>query len=296
MNMKKPLFIILAIVVFSCSSCSLVSVGYNNADWILRYKINDYTSFNTLQKEEIQHEVDIYMRWHRKNAVPEYTAFLHDLDVTVQRDGLLKTEEVVRIKGEIGELYRKTMVPLVRPAAHILATLDRRQIEELRKTLAEKTRKQKEEIIYGSEQKNLVMRAERYMDIVERLVGDLSGEQEDEILRISLRIPFATRLFIEQRETYQAELMALLNNNAGEEKIAAFLLRWINTPEAIRTPQQQLVIQAYENGMFEMTVRIYQLLTDRQKNHLRKKILSYAENFQGLSTKTSAISTSHMQN
>jgi len=35
--------------------------------------------------------------------------------------------------------------------------------------------------------------------------------------------------------------------------------------------------------MDETTALIYELLTDRQKNHLRKEILSYIEDFQHLS-------------
>lgn len=283
MNMQKTLFIILAIVLLSLGGCSLVSIGYNHADLYLRYKVSDYASFNTLQKEEIRREIDIYMQWHRKNAVPDYIVLLQNMNAVIQQDKPLKVEEVTRIKEDIGNLYRKTMVPLIRPTAHVLSTLNSRQIEELRKTLADKIRKQKDEVLYGSEQKNLVIRAERYTDMIERLTGNLSSEQEERIVAISLRIPFATRLFLEQREAYQAELITLLRSNAGEKKIAALLSQWINTPEAIRTPQQQHVIQAYENGMMELTVQIYERLTARQKNHLRDKIASYVENFQGVS-------------
>ena len=76
----------------------------------------------------------------------------------------------------------------------------------------------------------------------------------------------------------QAGLIALLNNKAGEEKIAEFLSLWVNNPDATRTEQQQQVIRAYENGMIDLTVRIYQLLTPRQKNHLREKFKFWREN------------------
>jgi hypothetical protein len=288
--MRKLLLIILSVALLLCSGCSIVSVGYNNADWILRYRINDYTSFNEWQKEEIRREIDTYSRWHRNNALPEYVVLLQNLDMVVQQDGLLKTGEVVRIKGEIGRLYRRTMQPFVRPSARILSTLNSRQIEELEKTLSDRTRKQKKEIFYGSEQKNLAMRAERYIALVEKLAGNLSGEQEGKITEMSLHIPFATRHYLENREANQAGLIALLNNKAGEEKIAEFLLLWINNPEATRTAQQQQVIQAYENGMIDLTVRIYQLLTARQKTHLREKIRSYIEDFQSLRATASTTS------
>jgi len=74
MRLPGSLLIILALLLLS--GCSRVSLGYNHADWILRYWINGYTSFSAAQKEDIHLEVDDYMRWHRQNALPGYIAFL----------------------------------------------------------------------------------------------------------------------------------------------------------------------------------------------------------------------------
>lgn len=282
MNIKSPLFIILAIALLCCGGCSTMRLSYNHADWYLRYKINDYTSFNAQQKEEIHSEVDNYMSWHRKNALPEYIVFLQDINTAIQRNGQLTTEEVARLSGEYNKLYKKTVAPTIRPAAHLLSALNSRQIEKLGKNFTRKNQKQKDETLYGSEQKNLVMRAERNIDFVERLVGRLSGDQKDKIREMSLRTPFVVKYYIEHREHNQAGLIALLNNKAGEDKIAEFLWAWANTPEATRTPQQQQAVQSYEHAMDEMTARIYDLLTDRQKIHLRMEILAFIEDFQHL--------------
>ena len=292
MKIKAPLFFILAIALLFCSGCSKVTIGYNNADWILRYKINNYTSFNSQQKLEIHREVDNYMRWHRKNALPEYTQFFQGLYDAVQQDRLVQTEDITRIKGESYKLYKKTVAPFILPAARLLNTLDKRQIEELGTSLAEMNREQKEESLTGSHQAILEKRAERTLDFVEGLVGNLSSEQEDKIREMSLQLPLATGYFIEHREASQAGLIALLNDNAGEDKIAAYLWLWLNAPETTRTPQQQQVIQSYDGAIDEMTARIYGLLTDRQKNRLRKKIMSFIEDFQSLGAKTSTVSTS----
>lgn len=289
MAIRKHLFIILALTLF-CSGCSRVAIGYNNADWYLRYKINNYTSFNAQQRDEIHREVDDYMRWHRKNALPEYTLFLQDLYDAVQQDRRVRIEDITRIKGESYKLYKKTVAPFIPPAARLLKALDKRQIEELSKSLAEMNREQRDESLSGSPLANLEKRAERTIDFVEGLVGNLSGEQEDKIREMSLRLPYATGYYIDHREANQARLIALLNDKAGEDKIAVYLWLWLNAPEATRTPQQQHVIQSYDSAIDEMTARIYELLTDHQKDHLRKKILSYIEDFQRLSAKSSAVS------
>lgn len=268
----------------------MVTLGYNHADWILRYWINDYTSFSTSQKEQIHLEVDNYLRWHRKNALPGYIAFLQDVDATVHQQTGMKTADVMRLRAESGSLYQLTMEPMIRPAAHILSTLDSDQLTELAYTFAERNRKQRKEMLEGSDRDMLDARAERHVDLVENMVGKLGSAQKKVITEMSLHIPFASRAFIEQREAKQAGLIAFLRDKADADRIAALLRQWLTSPESFRTPQQQQAIAAYEDAMNEMTVRIAATLTTRQKQHLSEEIASYIDDFRKLNSKVETAS------
>ena len=283
MNMKQLFSLFLAITLLFCSGCSKVTFGYNNFDWYLLYRINGYTTFNAWQKEDIHREVDHYMRWHRKNALPEYTRFLQNLHDTVRQDRQINAGDIAGIKNDSYRLYRKTMGPFILPAARLLKSLDERQIEELGRNFAETIREQKEESLGGSEQENLAKRAERTLDFVEDMVGSLSSEQKGKIRELSLRLPFATHYYIEHREANYAKLVALLNNKAEEDKIAEFLWLWLNAPQATRTPRQQQAIESHDHAIDRMTAQIHGMLTDAQKNRLRQTLSSYIEDFQSLS-------------
>lgn len=290
MKSAKAILIVLALALLS-SGCSRVTFGYNHGAWLLRYWINGYTSFNPGQKEEIRHDVADYMRWHRQYALPEYIAFLQNLNALADRDDALSANDVVRVRSELARLYKLTMTPLVRPAAHLLRTLDRRQIEELRNTLAEKNRDLREETLSGTEIENLVSRAEKYIHFVEGLAGHLTHDQEEKVKEMSLRIPFITASYIERREARQRTLISLLNEHASEDRIAAFLFQWVDMQEGPISPQEQQVIEAYDRAMSEMIVRIFAMLTTPQKNHLRKKIADYIDDFQRLHSVTETAGT-----
>lgn len=279
--MKKS-FILLALILFCCSGCSRITLGYNYADWMLRYWINDYTSFTATQREHIHLEVDSYLRWHRKTMLPEYIAYLQHVNTAVNREGGLTAGDVARLRAESNRLYQMTMEPMIRPAAHILSTLDSRQITELADTFAERNHKQRTKLLHGSEQEMLGARAERHVDLVQELVGNLSDAQEKEITGMSLRIPFASAAYVEQREAQHARLIAALRDKAGEDQITAMLQQWLTMRELSRTPQQQQAIAAYESAMNEMTVRIIALLTVRQKQHLTEEMTSYIDDFRKL--------------
>ena len=274
MKYTKAVLIILALVLLSCSGCSTITFGYNHADLLLRYMINGYTSFDAEQKKEIHRDIDEYLRWHRQHALPEYIAFLQKLNAAVHQDALT-ADDVMRAKTDIRRLYRLTMEPSIQPAAHLLSTLDGGQIEEVRQTLADGNRKIRKETLSGSEEENLSRRAQEYVKSVERLAGDLNREQKKKVMALSRHIPFVNRYYIEQREAEQAILISMLNDHAGEDKIAAMFHQWLDTPDAPASAQEQQTLQAYDRAMNEMIVKIFELLTPHQRDHLRKNITGY---------------------
>ncbi len=275
MALSRSCLLVLVLLLLASAGCSRVTFGYNHADWLLRYWIDGYTSFNTEQKAVIRLEVADYMRWHRQTALPEYIALLQKLQALIERDAALTAADVIRFRLQSAKVYRMTMTPFVRPAARVLGTLDRSQIEELRARLAERNREQREELLSDSAQEDLARRAERHVDNVAGLVGRLSREQEEKITALSLSIPFASDHYLAQREAKQASLIALLEGGAGEDAIAALLQQWIDFPEVSRSAQQQLAIEAYESAMNEMTAAIFELLTPRQKERLREKVAAW---------------------
>ncbi len=282
MNLTRFAFIVFALILLGCSGCSMVKVGYNHADWILRYWINDYTSFNEVQRQEIRRDVDEYMRWHRRHALPEYIAFLKEVDATASQEAAVGVEDVMRLGEEMVSLYRLTATPTIRPAAYVLSTLDDAQVEELRETLAKKDRELREELLAGSEREMLARRARNQVKFVENMVGSLSSEQEGRIVDMSLRVPFITRDYLDHREARQAELISLLRNHAGEERIAALFTLWMEKPQAQVSSQEQQTLAAYDSAMNEMVVGIVASLTAEQKRHLHHKLADYIDDLQTL--------------
>lgn len=274
--MKKSLFIFLAFVLL-LGGCSTVSLVYRNADWYLQHKINGYTSFDARQKKMIRQDVADYMRWHRNNALPEYVTFLQNLNGTVQYEGQLKADEIAMLRTQLLDLYKKSLVPAVRPAAELLITLDSRQLQELGSNLAEENRQQLKDQQEIGIDKYLNKRADRTVNFLEWLAGDLSAQQEQKVREMSRHLPVVGDIYIRQRQENQGRLIELLNSHANAEKISAFLTAWIFTPEQTRTPQQQRAIESFERASDEMLVQIHGMLTAKQKEHIHKMISSYID-------------------
>jgi hypothetical protein len=281
-EMKKSLFIVLAFALLN-SGCSTVGLVYRNADWYLQHKINGYTSFTAQQKETIHLEVLDYMRWHRKNALPEYIIFLQNLNGAAQYKGQLSVETTAQLRVQLMDLYKKTMLPAIQPGALLLSSLDKEQIQELDRSLAEDIQQQIKDKLNGTLDENLDTRADKTVDFLEWLAGNLSKDQEKRVREMSRRLPFISPFYIQNREENQRRLIALLNSHASADEIAAYMTTRTLTPEATRTPSQQQAFDSFEAGADEMVIQIHSLLTDQQKEHINEKVSGYIEDMRGFS-------------
>lgn len=281
--MKKIIIILLLLLL---SGCGIISIGYNYAEAYLRYSINSYMSYNDQQKEIVKREVHVFMTWHRKFMLPEYADFLQRIQAAVQAEAPLKVEDVRRFRAEARSLYIKTMLPAVSPAAILLASLNAEQVDELSLSFGKEIKKIRSKELNGSLEQQLRARTERSIDFIENLTGGLTDKQLQQLRELNNKLPFATPLYLAQREDNQNKLIELLKLKPDDPAtaIATALNSWIVTPELNRSPEDQSVIQAFESGSDEMIVTLYQTLTERQKKTLLKSIAKYINTFQELAT------------
>ncbi|MGB7597509.1 MAG: DUF6279 family lipoprotein [Gallionella sp.] len=180
-------------------------------------------------------------------------------------------------------MYRKSMQPAIRSAAEILSSLDSRQIRELDRNLAEENNKQRREERDFGRDAYLDKRADKTLDFLEGLTGKLSREQRQKVRDMSRRLPLVKDIYIDQREANRRRLITMLNENAGPDRIAAFLSSWILAPEQTRTIQQQQDIESFNSASDEMIANIQGMLTTRQKAHLNKELSYYIDELRNLS-------------
>jgi hypothetical protein len=284
LRIKSRLVFVVAFLLLPLSGCGILSIGYNYADAYLRYSINSYTDFSDTQKETIKKEVGIFMAWHRKVMLQEYVVFLQELQQTAESGALLKTEDVRRFRTEVRALYVKTLLPAISPAAGLLSELDAAQVRELAASFARENSKQRDKELGGSRDEQLRKRAERTIDFLEHQVGGFSEGQLEKVRAMNSSLPYATDLYIAQREDNQNRLLELLKNNGSKADIETALNTWLYHPEANRSAADNATMQAFESGSDEMIAAIYQLLSERQKKTLLKNIARYISTFQELAS------------
>ncbi len=279
MNIPRFVIIIFALLL---QGCSWVTLGYNNFDVYLRYKIGGYASFTTSQQAIIRQEVADYMAWHRQHALPEYIVFLKNVELLTQQTPPPSSTDIARLRAQVNTLYIASVLSAIPPAANILSSLDESQTAQFEKKLTEDNTKLEQELLDDKIEKTLEKRAQRTIYFFEKFVGNLNADQEEKIRAINLRLPFITEIFLNQRKANQAKLLNMLHNKADAEAIAEFLNSLVLTPELTRMTNEQVLIEQFKKESDDFIVKSYALLRADQKQSLQKNIASYIEDFQKL--------------
>ncbi len=279
MSIPRFVNIIFALLL---QGCSWVTLGYNNFDVYLRYKIGGYASFTTSQQAIIRQEVAGYMAWHRQHALPEYIIFLKDVELLTRQTQTPSSADIARLRARVNTLYIASVLPAITPAANILSSLDESQIAQFEKKLTEDNTELEKELLDDKIEKTLKKRAQRTIEFFEKFVGNLNADQEEKIRVMNLRLPFITEIFLNQRKTNQAKLLNMLHNKVSAEAIIEFLNSLVLTPELTRMTNEQVLIEQFKKESDDFIVKSYALLRADQKQSLQKNIASYIEDFKKL--------------
>lgn len=273
--MKRTLFMLLAFALLA-AGCNTVNLAYRNADWYLQHRIGDYATFDDSQEAAIRLDVRDYVLWHRDHALPLYIAFLQNLNGMAQSAAPLDPGEAAQLRGQLLELYRMTMQPMLAPAAFILAGMNAKQVLELERYLTEEGRARREDML-GAGDDYLERRGKRTLSFMHWLAGSLNDAQERKIMALSRNLPVTGEIYLQQREARQRRLVEMLKADAGEAEIETFLTAWLYEPEAGYSPEQRQAMQEWELAMNRMIADIHALLTARQKEHINDLLSSYID-------------------
>ena len=257
-------------------SCNTLYLGYNNLNWLTRWRLDSYLDLTSEQDRWLNVQLAEHIAWHRKKELPQYVDFLRDIQ-TKARDGLTQGEW--REGLEKVELSWKRILDRLRPdAAKLLADLDSKQVEELRSEFQEENEEIAERLaepVAEREEK----RRERRQDSLEEWFGDWSPEQLqalESIWQKSRPEVDETKSRLERREKSQAEFFNFLNQQPNEEQAEHWLIGW----------QRQLQGNDQQNdwrSRYEARIlTIDQILTAPQREHALAKLEKYIVEIENL--------------
>ena len=172
----------LLILFLSCLiiSCGLIKTAYNNAPALATWWLDDYFNFTPAQNLVLKPALKNLHNWHRQNQLPIYVTLLQDMQQSLARDQISATEaceKIDAIKLSIYTLQVET-IPIIIEMAPLLSD---KQLKNFQQQLVKRSEKWKEEWWQDSKQEQLKVRLEKTQDFAEKMFGDLSDVQLNQL-------------------------------------------------------------------------------------------------------------------
>lgn len=243
----------------------------------MREKVDDYFSISGMQQRQLDHDIDLFFKWHRYQELPEYANLMSSFSRQIS-DGL--TREELSLLFERVRAARVRLAEASLPgASQFLASIDDEQLELFDREFREKLAEDRERLELSIEEQK-EERFKRYLETVEDWFGDFDQEQQDTLRLIINDRPLTYAQWLDRREQRHRELIQFLAKKPDAPAIEAYLHR-----QYVQSIKQKSDTLRNNSRQFWLTVglEIDQIITPKQRRHAMSRLDSYREDFSDLS-------------
>jgi hypothetical protein len=278
---------ILAAMLALLGGCSMVKLGYDQADLVARWWLDRQLDLDSSQTRWLKQELQGLHAWHRQTQLPAYA----DLIEVVARQSLGdvtpdQTCENIDVAAEHLDTVLKQAVPLF---AGLARQLQPAQLQHLKRRFAEEDREWHEKWLEGSDEKRIRRRVDDWEERAETYYGRLNRGQRDYIMHAVQNSSWQPTLSWERRLSRQQQILLTLekiqsqklSQSAAEAEILNLIERTMRPSDTrFSSMQQRLQTEACAN-----LAGLHQLTSIEQRAKAHKKLMSYERDFRQLLTK-----------
>ena len=199
---RSCLILLTLVLSFLVSSCSSIQIAYNQADFLLKWWLDDYIDFTDDQEKFYAQAIPTLLKKHRQEELPKALEKLRQLKAKL--DSPLSEEEGTLIVHELKTLSKESIYLAQDDLAKLALTLQAKQLQHLQNTFNKSNIKFQNDYLKGSPDDRLNNRLEKIIERTEAFTGNLSKSQKSQLRDIAkeylldMQIVYQTRIFKQQ--------------------------------------------------------------------------------------------------
>jgi hypothetical protein len=292
MRFPLPARFVLALAILALlAACSFTRLGYNQADTLAAWRVNDYFDLTGTQKDEFNKRFRALHAWHRHEQLPEYAQFMRAAQHRVQHG--LTPQDLEWFADGLKARYRTAARRSAPEAAAVLATLTPAQVHGLQQRFERENRKwARERRLNGTEQERKDAAAKRTLAQVKNWLAPLDREQEQRVIAMMQEWPDMTPIYYAERVRRQREFVELLSHRGEDrERFTARVSDWLVNWERGRSPEYQKANDAAWARRIELIIAVDRMFTPTQRTAAARRFQTYAEDFAQLAGRAEGART-----
>jgi hypothetical protein len=271
-------------LVFLLVGCSSIQLAYNKAPFLLQYQMDNYLDLTAEQEDVLRQELLAFQAWHRREALPEYASTLRVWSAELSEPRTFTAAEVLKKQA----LFQDAMLSMAQQSAlrlaPLLLTLKPEQQKRLESRFEKANREYAKDNLRNPTQSE-EKRRERFTERFENWLGPLTETQKTSLTQWLESNPSGAALWSQERQARQQALLALMaqaRTQPSAEEAAQSLHDYFQSLANYRVSELQAKQPERQQSLANLTAGLLNQMNDRQRDHLRKKLASYAQDFEAL--------------
>ena len=268
-------------LLFFLAGCSFLSL-YRYADWIILWQADQYLDLSSDQRRDLSQRLTPLLARHRREAMPQYEAFLVQIRQRFERR--LTNQDIEWVFTNYDRLRNDLVNRVIADSGILLASVNSSQVRTLEAAFQKDTTKATR-LAQAPVSERLKKRADDIIDWIEDWLGFLSKDQETQIRELSLTLPDTQQFWATYQQERQQELLALLRQPRTSESLAHELRALlVFYPDPTAPQAYQDVIRQMRDVVTPMALAVDQHVTASQRRHAVAKLQRLIDQIHDLQT------------
>jgi hypothetical protein len=278
-SFRATRFVVALGLIALVAACSFTRFGYNQADTVAAWMVDEYFDLDSQQKQDFQKRFERFYAWHRTEQLPEYATFMRTAKGRVQQG--LNRDDVLWFVDGIRTRVRTASQKAAPETAAFLATLTPPQIEALQRKWDKDNKKyMKEHKVNGTPEERQEFEAKRVVKTFKEWLTPLNSEQEQRVTAMVRDLPPIEQFRYAERLRRQKEFLAVLSQRGEDrEKFTARVADWLTHWERGRTPDEQKKLDAWWAKRADIFAALDKTITPEQRTASLQRMQGYIEDF-----------------
>ncbi len=270
----------LTLVFLLSTSCSFRKLAFRNADWIANYEAERFFAPKGEQTKQLGTIVDKALSRARTHFIPRANALL--VEFKQYAEDHLTDKEWEELHTKAHQMRRDAMTEALELGAPFLVTLSDKQLKHLQDELEETNEDLQDLVETKRFDKRFLQRQMRTVGYYKDLLGPLSDEQKEIILRNTRQSQEQVQQLLTGRREMQHNFVALIRQHRDVPSLQRALQQWIDDPKTIGS-------NAYEEARLRRSERHDKLvkeletsLTPKQRVHMLREMDDWMDDVEQL--------------
>lgn len=280
----------LCIALVVLGGCSVIRLGYNQADWMAYRWLDAYADFDEAQAPRVREAINAWFAWHRRTQLGDYSDLLLRFEAELSAD--TSAERVCGWWGAVRTRIDRGLEQAVPAIAELAMTLRPAQLGNIEQRYAKSNAEFREEFLQQEGARRIVASVKRAIGRSETLYGDIDPPQRERFERWAAESPFDPNLALEERLRRQQDALQTLRRVAGGPASSATaqaqIRGWLQRFDPSPRESYRLLAERVVRHNCRLAADLHNSTSADQRRFASKKLRDWAADLRALAVDAGA--------